>query len=214
MDATLTVTAVERVGPDTVAIEFETPEGFDALPGQFVRLSGTVDGETYARFYTLSSADVDRTFEVTVGVDEAAGGPFSAHLAALEAGDRLEMSGPYGDQHYDGEPRVVVLAGGPGVGAAVAIGERALGEGASVALVYRYEDDVPVHRERVAALAEAGAEVTVTAGPIADGVADALAGETGEQVFVYGFEAFVEEARAAIAAAGGDPGDAKVESFG
>ncbi|MFB6079923.1 MAG: FAD-dependent oxidoreductase [Haloferacaceae archaeon] len=213
MDAVVTVTAVETVGPDTVAIEVETPEGFEAAPGQFVRLGATVDGTEYARFYTISSADVAGTVEVTVGVDEAEGGPFSAHLAALAPGDRLTMSGPFGDQYYRGESRVVVLAGGPGVGAAVGIGERALADGASVAVVYR-DDGAPVHRDRLAALREAGADVTVTDGPIDDAVAAALAGTPGEQVFVYGFEAFVEEARRALADAGADPADAKVESFG
>lgn len=212
MDATLTVTAVEEVGPHTVAIEFETPDGFEAEPGQFVRLEGTVDGETYARFYTLSSPDVDETFEVTVEDDPEEGGPFSAHLANVTPGDELGMSGPFGDQHYDGESRVVVLAGGPGVGAAVGIGERALADGASVAVVYR--DDVPVHRDRLAALSDAGAAVTITDGPIADAVADAVTGDEGEEVFVYGFEEFVEGARRALADAGADPDDANVESFG
>lgn len=212
MDATVTVVGVESVGPGTVAVEFETPEGFDADPGQFVRLGAAVDGEEYARFYTLSSG-VGETFEVTVSVDPEEGGPFTDHLAALEPGDRLTMSGPFGDQHYAGESRVIVLAGGPGVGAAVAIGERALADGASVALVYRY-GDAPVHDDRLAALRDAGAEVTVTDGPIADAVADAVTGVTGEQTFVYGFEAFVDEARRALADAGADPDDAKVESFG
>lgn len=212
MDAAVTVTAVEAVGPDTVAVEFGTPQGFDARPGQFVRLGATVDGEEYDRFYTLSS-DVGETFEVTVSVDPAEGGPFTDHLAALEPGDSLSMTGPFGDQHYEGESRVVVLAGGPGVGAAVGIGERALADGATVALVYRY-DDAPVHRDRLTALREAGADVTVTDGPVADAVADAVTGDAGEQVFVYGFGAFVDEAREALAAAGVDPGEAKVENFG
>lgn len=213
MDATVTVTAVDPVGPDTVAVEVETPEGFAAAPGQFVRLGATIDGEEYARFYTLSS-DVGETFEVTVSVDPAEGGPFTDYLAHLDPGDRLTMSGPFGDQRYEGEPRVVVLAGGPGVGAAVAIGERALADGAGVALVYRYRGEAPVHADRLDALREAGAAVTVTDGSIADAVADAVTGAAGEQAFVYGFEAFVDDARRALADAGADPDEAKVESFG
>jgi len=212
MDATVTVTAVEDVGPDTVAIRFESPPGFRAAPGQFVRLEGTVDGEEYARFYTLSSPDVEGTFETTVGIDPDEGGPFSAALAALSPGEELGMSGPFGSAHYGGEPRVVVLAGGPGVGPAVGIGERALADGNAVAIVYR--DGEPAHRDRLDALAERGADVAVTDGPIEAHVADAVTGADGEQVFVYGFEGFVTEARAAIAAAGGDPGAAEVENFG
>ncbi|MFT4882179.1 MAG: ferredoxin-NADP reductase, partial [Salinirussus sp.] len=40
MDETpLPVAAVEEVGPDTVAIEFESPPDFAARPGQFVKLT-------------------------------------------------------------------------------------------------------------------------------------------------------------------------------
>jgi cytochrome-b5 reductase len=212
MDTRVTVVGVSDVGPDTVAIEFETPADFTAQPGQFVKLSATVEGESYSRFYTLSSPDTDETFEVTVGVDPEEGGPFSRYLVALEAGDELDCTGPFGDQHYDAESRVVVLAGGPGVGPAVGIGERALADGAEVAVVYR--DDAPAHEDRLAALADTGATVFVLDGDVDAAVADVLTGDAGEQVFVYGFADFVAAAEDAITAAGGDPDDAKVENFG
>ena len=208
----VTVVAVREVGPGTVALEFETPAGFTAEPGQFVRLTGTVDGEEYSRFYSLSSSDVTDGLEVTVGIDPEEGGPFSERLAALAPGDELGLTGPFGDQHYDGEDRVVVLAGGPGVGPAVGIGERALADGASVAVVYR--DETPAHADRLDALRAAGAEVTVTDGPIGSAVAAAVTGSSGEQTFVYGFADFVEEARAALSAADADPDGAKIENFG
>ncbi|SEO40038.1 Ferredoxin-NADP reductase [Halogranum amylolyticum] len=212
MDATVTVTAANPVGPDTVAIEFESPEGFDAEPGQFVKLSATIDGEGYARFYTLSSPDVSDTFEVTVGIDSEEGGPFSEFLADLGEGDEVAMSGPYGSDHYEGESRVVVLAGGPGVGPAVAIAERALADGHEAAVVYK--DGDPAHEERLTALEAADAEVVVTDGDITDAVAEAVTGAEGEQVFVYGFAAFVDEALEALEAAGGDVDGTKVENFG
>jgi hypothetical protein len=37
-DAELAVASVESVGPDAVAIDFESPPDFDAQPGQFVKL--------------------------------------------------------------------------------------------------------------------------------------------------------------------------------
>ena len=208
----MTVADVESVGPDTVAIEFETPEGFDAAPGQFVRLGATVDGEHYQRFYTLSSPDVEGTFEVTVGIDEAEGGPFSVHLAALAPGDEMEMAGPFGSNHYEGESRVVVLAGGPGVGPAVAVAERALADGGEAAVVYR--DDQPAHGVRLDRLRERGASVVVTDGAVGAAVADAVTGDAGEQVFVYGFQPVVDEALEALSATGADPDAAKAESFG
>ncbi|MFC5366927.1 FAD-dependent oxidoreductase [Salinirubrum litoreum] len=212
MDTRVTVVGVTDVGPDTVAIEFETPTDFVAQPGQFVKLSATVGGESYSRFYTLSSPDTEGTFEVTVGIDPEEAGPFSQYLVDLAAGDELDCTGPFGDQHYDGESRVVVLAGGPGVGPAVGIGERALADGAEVAVVYR--DDAPAHEDRLATLSEAGATVFVLDGDIGEAVADVLTGAAGEQVFVYGFADFVAEAEEAITAAGGDPDGAKVENFG
>ncbi|MFB6068502.1 MAG: FAD-dependent oxidoreductase [Halobacterium sp.] len=212
MDATVVVTDVQPVGSDTIAISFRTPAGFEALPGQFVKLAATVDGEEYARFYTLSSPDVADTVEVTVGVDPDEAGPFSRHLADLSPGDELDMTGPFGENHYEGEARVVVVAGGPGIGPAVGIGERAHRDGNEVAIVYRDTD--PAHTARLDDLREAGATVTVTDGPLADPLADVVTGAPGEQVFVYGFDDFVDEAREAVAAAGGDPDDAKVENFG
>ncbi|WP_117592002.1 FAD-dependent oxidoreductase [Haloprofundus halophilus] len=210
MDATVAVTDVSSVGPNTVAIVLESPDGFDARPGQFVKLSATVDGEEYARFYTLSSPDAHDTFEITVGVDPEEAGPFSRHLLELESGDELDISGPFGNEYYEDETAVVVLAGGPGVGAAVGLGERALRDGGSVALVYK--DDAPAHEERLADLRERGATVVVTDGELGDHVADVHDGDA--QVFVYGFADFVQEASDAVEAAGGDPADAKVENFG
>jgi len=214
MDATVAVDAVRTVGPHTVAIELETPAGFEAEPGQFVKLAATVDGEEYARFYTLSSPDVAGTFEVTVEVDPEEGGPFSEHLVGLAAGDELDLSGPFGSSFYDGESRAVVLAGGPGVGPAVGIAERALAEGNEAAVVYL--DDEHAHTERLDALADDGAAVALAAADadLTAHAADAVTAAAGEQVFVYGFAAFVDRAREAIAAAGGDPEAAKVENFG
>lgn len=213
MDARLRVADVADVGTDTVALTFDSPAAFDADPGQFVRLEATVDDETYRRFYTVSSPDTDESFEVTVEAAEA-GGPFSAHLAALDAGDELGMAGPFGDASYDGDGRAVVLAGGPGVGPAVAIGEAALSAGEPAAVVYR--DDDPVHRERLDALRDAGVAVTVLDGEasLTAAVDEAVTGAADETAFVYGFEAFVADAEAAVEAADASPATVHVESFG
>ena len=212
MDATVTVTDTAEVGPDTVAIGFETPEGFEAQPGQFVKLSAEIDGESYARFYTISSPDMIDSFEITVEIDPDESGPFSEHLAALSAGDEIAMSGPFGSDYYENEPRVVVLAGGPGIGPAVGIGERAINDGGEVAIVYK--DDQPAHRDRLSKLDAAGASVAITEGSITEAVDAALTGSADEQIFVYGFATFLDEATEAIEAAGGDADSIKVENFG
>ncbi|MES3517750.1 MAG: FAD-dependent oxidoreductase [Natronomonas sp.] len=215
MDQTeASVTAVHDVGTDAIALEIATPSGFSAKPGQFVKLSAILDGENTSRFYTVSSPDTDDTFELTVSFDPAEGGPFSRYLLELEAGHAVTISGPFGNNFYDGAARTVVLAGGPGVGPALAIAERTLDDGGETAVIYR--DDDPLHEERLAALAANGAEVFVlsTDEEIDDAVRATLTNAADEQVFVYGFQTFVDAAESAITDAGGDPGEAKVESFG
>ncbi|MDY6779709.1 MAG: FAD-binding oxidoreductase, partial [Halobacteria archaeon] len=69
-----------------------------------------------------SSPRVGEAFEITVGVDPD--GDLSPALADLRTGDTVEVDGPYGRVYYEGGD-AVVLAGGPGVGPAVGIGERA-----------------------------------------------------------------------------------------
>lgn len=213
MDPTSTaVAAVRRVGPDAIALDLETPDGFDARPGQFVKLSLDVAGETHSRFYTLSSPRVGETFEVTVGIDPE--GEVGPRLEALEPGDTITVAGPFGNAYYEDESRTLVLAGGPGVGPAVGIAERTIEDGGEAAVVYR--DDDPIHRDRLDALDDAGASVIVLGADedLTGAVERTLVGDQGEQVFVYGFAAFLDAATDAIGAAGGDPDRAKVENFG
>ncbi|WP_459195107.1 FAD-dependent oxidoreductase [Halosimplex sp. J119] len=207
-DTEVTVVAVESVGDDAIAIDFETPDGFDARPGQFVKVA--LEGVEESRFYTISSPDVHETFEITVGIDPE--GEVGPQLEELEAGDGVEISGPFGNAYYEGEQRVLVLAGGPGVGPAIGIAERALDEDGEAAIVYR--DAAPIHDDRLTELNERGASIAVLApeSPLEQSVADVLTDDT--QVFVYGFAEFLDDATAAIAAAGGEPDAAKVENFG
>lgn len=201
---------VQSVGPGTVALAVEAPPGFDARPGQFVQVRATVDGEAVTRHYSVSSPRVTETFEVTVGVDPE--GTLSPWLADAAPGDPVEVDGPFGRVYYDGEPRAVVLAAGPGIGPAVGVAERTVQERNEAAVVYRA--DALVHEARLSGLALAGADVFVVG---EDRFADAVdAVVDGGQVFVYGFEPFVEAARATLddVGAGVDGADAKVENFG
>lgn len=212
MDPTATtVRAVRDVGPDTVAIDIATPDGFSAAPGQFVKLTATIDGDDESRFYTVSSPDTEETFELTVSYDPDEGGAFSEFLLGLESGSTVTVTGPFGADFYEGEESSLVLAGGPGVGPAVGIAEAALRDGNDVTVVYR--DDAPVHEDRLAAVAAAGGTVFVLTDD--DAVRDAVA-ETydDQQLFVYGFADFLDRAEAAVVAAGGTMDGAKVENFG
>lgn len=211
-DVATTVESVRSIGSNGVAVELAAPGPFDANPGQFVNVTADVDGETVSRVYTISSPEVSNTFEVTVEVDPE--GTFTPWLADASAGTGVEISGPYGNAHYEGEDRVVIVAGGPGVGPAVAIGERVVAEGGDVTIVYR--DQNPFHEDRLSHLADQGATVTFLTpdDDLSTAVDDAVDGVADAQVFVYGFDAFVSTVRDAIEAAGSNWDAAKVENFG
>lgn len=203
------IVAISEVGQDTVALTLESPPDFDARPGQFVQLRASVDGEPVTRHYSISSPRVTGTFEITVGIDPA--GTLSPYLAGRSVGDAVEVDGPYGRVYYEDEPRVVVLASGPGIGPAVGVADRAVADGGDAAIVYL--SDEPVHEGRLAALESTGAEVFVVGdeGRFRDAVGSV---DGSGQWFVYGFAPFLETAADAMDAAGVDFEAAKVENFG
>ncbi|OLZ40898.1 oxidoreductase [Natrinema saccharevitans] len=213
MDGTpVTVASVSEVGPDTVALELETPEGFDARPGQFVLLRAAPEDEEIARHYTLSSPSVGETFELTVGIDPE--GDLSPWLAGLEGGETVHVEGPFGRIAYDDDDGdVVAAAGGPGIGAGIAVAEAARGAGHDATVIY--QADEPAHSDRLEALSAAGATVVFVDDGATEELADAVAThrENG-QLYAFGFDGFVTAVADAIEAAGGDPDDALIENFG
>lgn len=210
MEATrVTVADVADVGPDAIALRLESPAGFEARPGQFVKLEISVEGEPASRFYTISSATVDETFELTVGIDPD--GDVSPHLRTVEPGATVTLSGPYGNAYYADESSVLLLAGGPGIGAAIGVAERALADGAAVALVYH--DDAPIHADRLAALAsDASVRIVDDEADLTTAVSDVYAAD--QQAFLYGFADFLDAAIDALEAAGGSAAMAKIENYG
>ncbi|WP_255194163.1 FAD-dependent oxidoreductase [Natronobeatus ordinarius] len=207
----VTVENVCEVGPETIALELATPEGFDALPGQFVVLRTELDGEEITRYYTISSPTVEETFELTVGIDPD--GDLSPWLADLEGGETVHVDGPHGQSTYEGAGDVVAVAGGPGVGPAVAIAEAAHQAGHEAAVIY--QDDEPAHRDRLESLEAAGADVLFLADGDDASLADAIKTyhENG-QVYVFGFADFVRTVADAIDDADGDADEALIENFG
>ncbi|WP_049926970.1 ferredoxin--NADP reductase [Halopiger goleimassiliensis] len=207
----VTVASVRDVGPDTVALELETPPEFDAAPGQFVLLRAAPEGEEIARHYTLSSPSVGETFELTVGIDPD--GDLSPWLADLEGGETVHVEGPFGNITYERDRDVVAVAGGPGVGPAVSIAEAAREAGHEAVVIYR--DDAPAHTDRLEALEDDGATVHVLEGDADDELAAAIDSHVDDgQVYAFGFADFVTAVADAIEDAGGDPDDALIENFG
>lgn len=204
--AEVRIDAVRTVGPDTIAIDLETPDGFNPRPGQFVKLTAFVEGDHVTRFYTLSSPGADETFELTISIDpDGTLGPWLAE----GTGESVQIEGPYGNAAYEAEDASFVIAGGPGIGAAVGIGEAAVADDNDVTIVFG--GAVPAHQDRLDDLEAAGVPVVLT-----DDLETAVPAhfDTTAQPFVYGFQEFVTEALDAIEAAGGDVDEAKVENYG
>ena len=207
----VTITAVEDVGADTVTIELESPDGFDAKPGQFVLVRATPADEAIARHYTLSSPTVSDTFEITVGVDPD--GDLAPWLAERDPGEEITIDGPFGTIAYEGDEDVVAIAGGPGIGPAVAIAEAAIDADHRAEVIYRSDD--PAHRDRLSDLREAGVPITIVDVGDDYGFQSAIeeAVDRGT-IYAFGFDDFVGSVERAIDAAGGDPADARIENFG
>lgn len=210
---TARVRSVTDVGPNAVAIELETPDGFEAAPGQFVLIRGTVEGESYARHYTLSSPTVASTFELTVGIDPE--GAFSGWLAGRTAGDTLDIEGPFGNIAYGGDGPVRVIAGGPGIGAGLGVVERAVSAGHDGGIAAQPGEDGLIHTDRFDRLAgdhptliaDTPAELTEAVARLYEAIPDGT-------TYVFGFQSFVELAGDAIEHAGGDIDAVQIESYG
>ncbi|MFC4437761.1 MULTISPECIES: FAD-dependent oxidoreductase [Natrialbaceae] len=212
------VESVREVGPNTVALELETPDGFDALPGQFVLLRA-VPGEdeaadeddVVARHYTLSSSSVEETFEITVGIDPD--GDLSPWLADLESGETVHVEGPFGEITYERDRDVVAVAGGPGIGPAVSIAEAAYEAGHDATVVY--QADEPAHVNRLENLEDEGVTVVFVDEDDEDELGDAIGAHLEDgQCYAFGFHDFVTFVAETIDEAGGDSDEALIENFG
>jgi MOSC domain-containing protein YiiM/ferredoxin-NADP reductase len=88
-----------------------------ALPGQYVTI---VWADGLKRTYSLSATDTDRRYRITVKLQrDAQGVPgrASTRIAALKAGDTLEIERPRGNFHpdVDGDTPLVLVSAGIGV---------------------------------------------------------------------------------------------------
>lgn len=201
------ITRIEDVGDRTIAIELETPVGFEAFPGQFVLVRATIDGKEESGYYTVSSPDVTDTFEITVAVSPD--GTLGPWLSRRSVGDEITVEGPFGEIRYSGESDAIVIASGPGIGPAVGIGERAMSADRDVTIVYGGIN--PPHAKRLTALEEDGAVVVISAD-----IETAVEGIefTTDETFVFGFEGFVKRVDTALTDAGLDTDDVEIENFG
>lgn len=203
----LSITRLEDVGNHTIAIEVETPNDFEAYPGQFVLVKGDIDGEEETGYYTISSPTVEETFEMTIAVDPD--GTLGPWLSERTLNEEITVEGPFGNVRYTGDSDAFVFAGGPGIGPAIGIAESAMNAGHDVTIVYGGNN--PPHERRLNAIERDGA--TLVFSNDLKAAVDSLELSTAE-TYVFGFQSFVEDVKTALTEADVDLEDIEIESFG
>ncbi len=119
---TLTVTSVEPITQQSVAVTFSIPDDlrptFQHTPGQHVILKTTVEGETVRRSYSICSPA--GASDLTVGIKHLDGGAFSTYMTSqLRVGDQIEATPPTGDFTIEPDPHAanhyVAIVAGSGI---------------------------------------------------------------------------------------------------
>ena len=112
-----TVTAVREETPRVKSFRFEIPMWMAHLPGQHydVRLTAP-DGYTAQRSYSIASSPLDEG-EVELTIDRLDDGEVSPYFHdVVEAGDQVEVRGPFASYFvWRGESPVLLIGGGSGV---------------------------------------------------------------------------------------------------
>lgn len=118
----LRVAAVERETPQAVAITLEVPdalkETFAYMPGQYLTLRATINGQEVRRTYSLCSSPEQGIWQV--GVKKVPGGLFSTWAnEVLQAGMVLDVMPPMGrfftPEHLSQSSHLLAMAAGSGI---------------------------------------------------------------------------------------------------
>ena len=124
-------------------MQFEIPQDltdeFAFVPGQYLTLRATVDGEDIRRSYSICSARSNDTLEV--GIKQVPLGRFSTYATMLSVGDELQVMPPQGrfTAPIGEEPNnYLLLAAGSGITPCLSIAKSVLEEepDSTITLVY------------------------------------------------------------------------------
>lgn len=145
---TLTVSQVRKLTDDAVEVSFAVPpelhDDYDYIPGQYVALRATIDGQEVRRSYSICDAPVKG--EVKVAIKRDRGGIFSTWAnETLQPGMELQVMNPQGaftsKTHMTGlndpeaikeavdkldNPHLVAVAAGSGITPIMAIAQTVL----------------------------------------------------------------------------------------
>lgn len=113
----ITLLGAESIAEGTSAFRFTKPEGFDFVPGQFANFTlvdpPAMDEAGPLRTFSIASAPHETALLVATRMRPSA---FKTALAALPAGARLEMEGPFGEFALEpGDRPAAFVAGGIGI---------------------------------------------------------------------------------------------------
>ncbi len=115
---TLTLVAKKTVAQNTLELEFQKPEGFLYVAGQyggFTLLNPTeTDAKGNTRRFSLMSAPHESTLKIVTRIQQSS---FKRELNKLEAGSTIKFAGPTGNfllSDTDKKP-IILIAGGIGI---------------------------------------------------------------------------------------------------
>lgn len=155
-----TLDAVHAHGPETRSLFFVLDRPLRFTPGQFVSCHIPCATGPITRPYTIAS-DPEEPFRIELLIDRVPGGPGSGRLFALEPGDRLSFTGPWGLFTLERAPAVetVFVALGTGIAPIRPMLRRASAT-AVRPLHLVYATEAPIYGEELGALP--GVSVTYT----------------------------------------------------
>ena len=115
----VTLAASEKVAADIRTLRFRLPEGrnLDFLPGQYMQIVFNQPWERVLRAYSISSSPAEKQ-SFSLDVQLVAGGLVSSHLHAMQPGDQIEVTGPFGDMTLSPQQHtspLLLVAGGVGL---------------------------------------------------------------------------------------------------
>jgi CDP-4-dehydro-6-deoxyglucose reductase len=106
-----------EIAPGVRHFVFEAPEAgkVEFIPGQFVSLTGMVNGKRITRAYSIASAP-SGTNRFDLCLNLVPGGVFSPYLFQMKPGDSVEMQQPLGQFVLRNPPRdSILVATGTGI---------------------------------------------------------------------------------------------------
>ncbi|MEP1210014.1 MAG: 2Fe-2S iron-sulfur cluster-binding protein [Rhizobiaceae bacterium] len=140
----LTIKSIRHPSKGSTALLFDVPEDlaerFAFIPGQYLTLRATVDGEDIRRSYSICSAATARSTttvastamaladQLEVGIKQVPDGRFSNYARTLKVGDELQIMPPMGrfTASLGGKHDYLLIAAGSGITPCLSIAKSVL----------------------------------------------------------------------------------------